>query len=304
MWLGFLLVSLAGICWVGTGIVVSMCAKRGINYTIVQMLSDLILVPVCLIFAFFQGGFNCDREIYLTVLGFCFIGGIGNYFTFLLTEAAMKRGPNGLVWGIMQAGMIGTFLMGVFCFGEKASWRSWLFLFIVLAGVILSGLKKENKPEDAVKSSGLAWLWFSIAAMVCIAFTQCTVVFPSFMKGGTDAGSAIRLLGLSAGAVLAFSATTLPALLKKHEFYIVKGTWTMTILRVLISIFASIFFFVYGVDRLAAAGCGGLGYPVAIGVCLIGFSVYSLCILREKLTKVGLIGLLSIILGIIGMSMR
>ena len=44
MWLGFLLVSLAGICWVGTGIVVSMSAKRGVNYNIVQLISGLILI--------------------------------------------------------------------------------------------------------------------------------------------------------------------------------------------------------------------------------------------------------------------
>ena len=78
----------------------------------------------------------------------------------------------------------------------------------------------------------------------------------------------------------------------------------MTILSVLISIFASIFFFVPGADRLAVAGCGGLGYPVAIGVCLVGFSVYSLCILREKLSKIEIIGLAAVTLGIIGMSLK
>jgi putative ABC transport system permease protein len=84
-------------------------------------------------------------------------------------------------------------------------------------------------------------------------------------------------------------------------------SWMLVYEQIMITgapIFASIFFFVYGVDHLASVGCGGLGYPVAIRVCLVGFSVYSLCILREKLSKIEIIGLTAVTLGIIGMSLK
>ncbi|MBO7146282.1 MAG: hypothetical protein J6W81_00855 [Lentisphaeria bacterium] len=304
MWLGFLLVSLAGICWVGTGIVVSTSAKRGVNYNIVQLISGLILIPVAFVWLFLQGGLKSSPKTCLLVFAACFAGGVCNYFNYLLAEAAMKRGPNGLVWGIMQSGLIGTFLMGVFGFGEKASCIGWFSLFLTVSGLILSGLKKKKGVETGEKPQGFAWLFLSLAAMFFVALTHCFIALPSFLPGGSDTGGAFRQIAISSGTIAAFVVVTLPGLLKRHEFCVTRYTCFFSGIVALITVFANLIFFFHGIDLLASGGCGGLGYPVAIGVCLIGFSVYSLCILREKLAKAELIGLLSIILGIIGMSMR
>ena len=304
MWLGFLLICLAGICWIGSGIVVSVCAKRGVSYNIVQLVSCSILVPVSFAIMYFLDGFRCSLRIYLIVMIICFIGGIGNYFTFLLTEAAMKRGPNGLVWGIVQSGMIGTFLMGVFMFNEKASFISWCSLFLTVSGVILSGLKNKKGADVGQNPHGFAWLFFSLAGMFFLAITQCLVGLPSFIEGASEAGSAFRVMTVSMGTIIAFCIVTLPGLLKRHEFKVTKQTWYISVITAGIAVLSSILLFIRGVDLLAAAGCGGLGYPVAIGISLIGFSVYSLCILREKLSKIEIIGLAAVTLGIIGMSLR
>jgi len=67
---------------------------------------------------------------------------------------------------------------------------------------------------------------------------------------------------------------------------------------------ASVFFFYRGLDLLAKHGCGGLGYPLAIGVCITGFSLYSLLILKEKIARPGLIGLGAVCIGIIIIAIR
>ena len=67
---------------------------------------------------------------------------------------------------------------------------------------------------------------------------------------------------------------------------------------------ASVFLFYRGLDLLAKAGCGGLGYPVGIGVCVIGFSLYSLLILKEKVARLSLAGLIAVCLGIIVISLK
>lgn len=37
-----------------------------------------------------------------------------------------------------------------------------------------------------------------------------------------------------------------------------------------------------GMDTLARCGVGSLSYPLLVGSCLVGFSLYSIFILREK----------------------
>ena len=54
----------------------------------------------------------------------------------------------------------------------------------------------------------------------------------------------------------------------------------------------------------AKTGRAGLGYPLAIGICVIGFSLYSLLILKEKLARLSMAGRGAVCIGIIAVSIR
>jgi hypothetical protein len=45
-------------------------------------------------------------------------------------------------------------------------------------------------------------------------------------------------------------------------------------------------------DLLRPAGGVGLVYPFAVGTCILVFSLYSLLILREKIGRAGIFGLI------------
>ena len=296
---GFLLVTAAGFCWIGIGILVSLCTARKWNYSIVQGMGSLGTALIC---ALILAVNNC-REGLGQVLswGFLmsFVAGILNFYTYILTSKAMQRGPNGLVWGTMQAGMIGSFLMGVLFFGEKASLLRLAGLTLILGGILFMGLSKDNKPSE--KSKG--WLLYALGAFLLVILTQCCNVLPSYFPEKARAGAISRPLGVYAGSAIAFALVVLPKIISKRVFC-GKGEWIAAAVLMVLNICSSMLFFYKGLDMLARSGCGGLGYPVAIGVCVIGFSLYSLLILKEKCSPTSLVGLGAVCFGIIFIAMR
>ncbi|MCF7848869.1 MAG: hypothetical protein K9M45_08475 [Kiritimatiellales bacterium] len=54
-----------------------------------------------------------------------------------------------------------------------------------------------------------------------------------------------------------------------------------------------------GMDLLAQAGVGSIGMPIAVGVCVCGFFLYSLLFLRERLGKLQTFGLLAGVTGVV-----
>ena len=294
---GFLLIIAAGFCWIGVGISVSICSARSWNYNIVQGLNYLGAALICgLILAGSSAAGHSWETPGWGVLASC-LAGIANFYSYVFTSKAMRRGPNGLVWGIMQAGMIGSFLMGVICFGEKAAPLRLLGLVLILCGVLAMGLGKGGK-----SAGGSNWIVPSLIAFLLVMATHCCNALPSYFPETARTGVLFRTMGIYSGGVLGFTLTTLPGMIRKRDFGGRGERITAGILMVL-NISASVFFYL-GLDRLANAGCGGLGYPVGIGVCIIGFSLYSMLILKEKFARASLAGLISVAIGIIIISIR
>lgn len=294
---GFLLIIAAGFCWIGVGISVSICSARSWNYNIVQGLNYLGAALICaLILAGSSASGSSWEAPGWGVIASC-VAGIANFYSYVFTSKAMRRGPNGLVWGIMQAGMIGSFLMGVICFGEKTAPLRLLGLVLILCGVLAMGLGKGGK-----SAGGSNWIVPSLIAFLLVMATHCCNALPSYFPETARTGVLFRTMGSYSGGVIGFALTTLPGMIRTRDFGGRGERITAGILMVL-NISASVFFYL-GLDRLAKAGCGGLGYPVGIGVCIIGFSLYSMMILKEKFARLSLAGLISVGIGIIIISIR
>ena len=142
---GFLLVFIAGFFWIGIGVAVSKCSARGWNYNIVQGLTYLGSAMICAVIL--AGKSVSTGSSGISGFGFlmCSLGGFANFYNYVITAKAMQRGPNGLVWGIMQSGLVGTFLLGVIFFGEKPAPLRLAGLFMIICGVLVMGLAKNKK---------------------------------------------------------------------------------------------------------------------------------------------------------------
>lgn len=299
MVIGFLLVITAGLLWIGIGVSVSLCAKRGWNYNVVQGINYLVASLACLVLMganntdFFTGANNW------TVFLFCCLAGFANYGIYILTAKAMQCGPNGLVWGIMQSGMIGTFLMGLVFFHEKAALLQLTGLVLILGGILAMGFGKNND----TKGNGRRWILFSLGAMALSMTTQCFNILPSYFSDTSGVSSLFRTCGFYFGGVLGFVLTALPSLVRRRE-YGRRGEWITAGVLICLNTAANVLFFYRGLDILTKNGCGGLGYPLAIGACVAGFSLYSLLILKEKFARLSLAGLAAVCFGIIIIAIR
>ncbi|MBQ6596085.1 MAG: EamA family transporter [Lentisphaeria bacterium] len=296
---GFLLVITAGVCWIGVGMVVSKCSARGWDFNLVQGLNYVGATLVCVLLL--AGSVSQSDPGSVFGLGFLmsFLAGITNFYSFLFTAKAMERGPNGLVWGIMQSGMIGSFLMGVVIFGEKAAPVRFLGLFLILSGILVMGVSRDSRSSVRGKN----WVMPTLAAFLLVMVTQSVNSLPSYLHKESGSDSLVRTFGLYFGGMIGFMFITLPGMIRKRN-YGVRGEWIAAVILMVLNVSASLFFFYRGLDLLAKSGCASLGYPVSIGVCVIGFSVYSLLILKEKFARLSLAGLGGVCLGIIIISLQ
>ena len=299
MMTGFLLVICAGVCWIGIGVSVSICAKRGWSYDLVQGLNYFGAGLICA--ALLAGGAFPDADPKMLGLVFALncCAGIANFYTYVLTAKAMRIGPNGLIWGIMQAGMIGSTLRGIFFFGEAAAPLRLTGLFLIIGGVLAMGMAKDQKNGGG---SG-RWLGYALAAFGLVMATHCCNTLPSYLAKTVDSGSVFRTFGMYCGGCLGFVFTTLPGVVRRKQFG-GKGEWITAAILMVLNTSASCFFFYRGMDLLAGAGAGGLGYPLSIGVCVAGFSLYSIFCLKEKIARLGLAGLAAACIGIIIITIR
>ena len=295
MLLGFLLVTFAGICWIGLGVSVSVCASRKWDYNIVQGLNYLGVSLICLlVLACGAWPQATDRKILALVFLLNCCAGISNFFTYFLTAKAMRLGPNGLVWGMMQSGMIGSFLMGICFFGEPVTLLRLTGLILIIGGILAMGFGKDNSRS----TTGKLWLLPSIGAFFLVMVTHCCNALPSFLPEAAATGSVFRTFGMYFGGVIGFALIMLPGIFRNKKLGR-KEEWYMAAVLIVLSVSANIFLFYNGLNLLARAGRGSLAYPVAIGVCVVGFSLFSLCILKEKIALLSKIGLAAVCTGII-----
>ena len=192
---GFFLVFIAGFFWIGIGIAVSKCSARGWNYNIVQGLTYIGSTLICTVIL--VGKSVSSGSSGISGFGFlmCCLGGFANFYNYVLTAKAMLKGPNGLVWGIMQAGLIGTFLMGVFFFGEQPDPLRLVGLLLIIGGVLAMGLAKNQKNSVQGKS----WVLFSLGALLLSMVTQCCNTLPSYFPEMGEHGAVSRALGMYSG---------------------------------------------------------------------------------------------------------
>lgn len=296
MKLGLIFAVCAGISAMGAGIVSSHAAKRSLNLGIIQCAASIVLA----ILTFALAGGNIvwrgeGQELWINF--FVFLAGAGNFIVFLLLERAMRYGHNGLIWSIVNSALIFPFLMGIVIFGVDASACRWLGAAAIVAGIFTAKMKKSD--ETAQANGNKACLLWTLAAFIAAGITQSSVNVPSYLDGIDHISNLQKGFVMQLGMIAA-SVTTLPFMSDMKEL---KRDWMPTLgmslfLTVMNGLFLCVFLY-RSCDMLQEAGAGAIAYPVIVGVTITAFSLYSVIVLKEKLSVMTVISTILTVCGVV-----
>ena len=302
MLLGLILLIVTGASWVVIGAVVGSAGRAGISVGLLQALSSMvsILVGVGVLGCVPPRG--CSATAVLLVGGSVFVSGFINYFVLVLMGKAMKTGPNGVVWAVVQSALIFPFLVGVLFFGTALTGLRGFGIAAILIALFFFALSKDN----TMRGDSGSWRKAMIASFLLAGLNQNFSVLPSYFPEAVQVGSVIRSVASSLGTFAAFVMMEGrlfrdPAFLK--QFRMAK-VWKYVGIQSFMGIVTGYFLMYRGFDALAEVKLGAIGYPVLVSACLVSFTLYSRLLLKERLSSRQWFGLAAGMIGIICISIR
>lgn len=297
MLFGIVAMILVGVSWTALGYVMGEAPKRKIDPGILLFLSAALALTVSLIVGLLQGLPRTSAAGLWLAIGSLLLGGILNYFQLDLMSRAMQRGPNGIIWSIIQMGFVFPFFMGILFFGVPLGvWRMAGF-WAIMVSLLLFGAG-PNAHESG------KWKGLTLSAFLMTGANQSLSNLPSYFPAADAVSSVWRTAAFAGGLMLA--ALAMKCLDRKNFFPDLKRQarrrelWRYCLLLEGFELIFSFFLFYPGMDCLSHAGAGAIAYPVMVSSCLIGFELFAVLILREKRTPMQRAALLLSLIGIIG----
>lgn len=302
MLFGIFSLSVVGISLSLVGMIMGATRKFRIDTGLLQAVTGLTAVVISLIVILFQTPPECSSGILLLTCTLFLVGGFLNFGQLLLMSEAMNRGPNGIIWSLIQSALIFPFLMGTLVFHSQVSWLCGGGFVCLLAALLCFGL---GKPAGSSVTGDARWKLLAVVAFLCTGGQQVCANIPSYFPEMTKVSSVIRTLmagaGMAGAAVLyIFIRTLLGKYMEWRRNLNSKIFWMFVLGQQGFSLLASYFLLYQGMDRLARSGIGAISYPLLVGSCLISFNAFSLLILKERLTPLQTTGLILCIPGVVG----
>ncbi len=301
---------IVGMIWTTTGVVMGGAARHGVRVESMQFMSYLLGGAACLALLPLYPSPEVGGKLAWYAFGMYFVVGVLNYFINIAMAAAMKCGPNSLVWAILQAGMIVPFIIGICFHGEQAGFVRLLGMAAMLAALALISLDKDKGSHaEGGGVKGKSWLFIAFAAFLMVGVQQAVNTEPSYNPAiRTGIPTIYRCLMLFGGnlvAALPYMLTLVgrggvKAVLDEFSG---KWIWIFAIALQASLLIDKLFLSFRAMDMMARLGRGGVSYPVMVVSCIAGFTLYSITILHEKVTWHSAIGLMLSALGIVMISL-
>ncbi len=289
---GIVLLLLTGSAWVGIAVVVSGAARKGLDLDFIQAGAALLTALAAGSVLLFTPALEIPLARRLPVEAAIVAAGVGNYLMLKLMNAGMARGDNGAVWGITQSALLFPFLMGILCFGVAPTATRILGFILIIGAVVLFSFARRRPGK------GGHWLLPTLGAFFCAGASQCCANLPSYLHW-EGMSSPRRAFLVQLGVLGAFTVN----MLVTRKRLAPANSLTPIVSLALINIVSLFFFFYRGLNRLAEAGAGSIGYPIAMGACIAGFFLYSRFRLREAATFASLLGFFAVLAGILIISL-
>jgi multidrug transporter EmrE-like cation transporter len=138
-----------------------------------------------------------------------------------------------------------------------------------------------------------------LTAFIAAGITQVTTNLPSYFKDAGAINPVVRTIWFQMGIAAGFAVLWL----FKRKTIAFTGVLKPSVMLGILYILLYFVLMFKGLDKLAAAGAGSVGFPVMLGSCIVGFFLYSLIFLKEKATPTGVAGFLLCLAGIITLSL-
>lgn len=207
----------------------------------------------------------------------------------ILTIKAMQRGHKAIAWAIGQSAMALSFLAAVLIWHDPIPWTGWLGLGCVLVGVVLLATVRQDAELEVPRDWG--WVLLVVALALVLAAAQVMLMLPSRWTGWEDVARLRVPVTLSVVALVHASMALVQRVKPTRELLRLSSGWAaMSILS-----YSGMF---YALDKLADVRLAGIFFPLGIGVCIFGFTLYSKWRLREPLSALGATGIAVLIVGI------
>lgn len=282
-WFGIGAMVVVGSSWCLTGLVMGDAPKRGIEPSLVQLFGNGFSVAVSLVIMFATGSVpECSWKITFLTCGAYVISGLMNFFMLQIMAYAMQRGPNGIIWAIIQSALIFPFLGGVILFGVELTLPRAAGILLLLTALVLFGAAKENS------NSRGNWRWPAFICLAICAVQQNLQTAPSYYEEARAVSSIVRALAVAGGGLAGAVFYELAAvsrerwkLLRSNFFR--PALWKYVAALQFFNLIFSYTLLYPGMDAMADAGLGGMCYPMMVGSCIISFTLASVWILKEKL---------------------
>lgn len=281
MALGFLFAALTGLTWTAIGVVLSGSAKNRfdlVTYSVIQT-----AVTGVLAFLLYARPSEAAEGALLPMLA-VFGAGALNSVAQMVVKTAMERGNHGPVWTVSQSALVIPFLAGVVLWGNPGTAGQWIGTALIAGGILIPAAGKFHDCRN--------WLGAAVVALLLFGVVQTLYALPSQLAGNRDPGG-LRPMLVAFGGM----AGWLPILLLRRKFSPNRNTLVLALGMALLSLVSLKLFFL-GLDHLARAGFGSVGIPLVVGCNIAGFSLYSLLILRERLSRIEISGMLAVLAGI------
>ena len=291
-----LLLFATGLCWVFVGAAVGHVERRGFSQVRFQILLCLVCVAAGLFgwmlapTAFLPSG-GVPEATWALVVSATLLCGVFNYLMALMMGSAMRRGPNAIVWAIVQSGLVYPFLMGWLVFGVPAGPRRLCGRALIVASVFLYATRSGasgGRPSPAAAAPLRQWVPAALAGMLFCGINQCCANLPSYLEGGSDFSATFRTFAIYFGLLAAALAHVAIRRARGRPLEAAKpGEWSNLAVWAaglgMVSFLSTKFLTFPGLDRLERLDAGSMGYPVMVSACIIGFFPYGIFVLRERI---------------------
>lgn len=291
---GLLLTFAVGILWSLVGVYYKLMAKWDLsvfNISLVTGGMSLLVLTGNLIFNLSGGGSGAavplpDAGYLLFVLASGFVNSGGS----LILQRSMVHGKSCVTWAIGQSALVIPFLSITLIFGEPWNLYRVAGTAIILAGMVILSLRSGGDSAAPRPGYGIA---LALIAFAVLGLAQSMTAATSFFRYEDSAG--VRPVLQSIGALLAVVAGKM--LLHDKGFRLNSKALNIILLLVIQGVIATLLQF-KALDLLKADNMNNAFFPIAIGICIAGYSIWSMAFFREKPNRYIIAGTLGILAGI------
>ncbi len=301
MALGILMLAATGLLWVVIGAVVGGAERNGLSAGAVQAAAAVLMLAVSLAVLLFLPGREVPAATRIWVMLSLAGSGFFNYFVLSLMGKAMRNGPNGVIWAAVQSALVFPFLVGVAVFGTPLTPLRAAGLTAIIASLAAFGLARDIGKHTAGTGP---WKLATLGSFLLAGVNQNLSSLPSYFPDAAAVGSVWRTFSAQLGTLTAFLLFGLrPALAQGRLPLRSPRLWRYACTLICVSLVSAYCLLYNGLDRVARSGAGAVGYPVLVGSCIVGFSLYSAIALKEKFRPLQLAGLLLGVAGIVSITL-